>query len=90
MSKFRLPNHKLMIEKGRHLNIAKPDRKCPFCPNVEDEVYFLLHRRTISVLRESLVVTVVQTLNEEINRTDERTMFGFLLGNAQISPITPT
>ena len=87
MSKFRLSNHKLMIEKGRHLNIAKPDRKCPFCPDMEDEAHFLLHCRTFSVLRENLVDTVVQTLNEEINRNDDRTMFGYLLGNTQISPI---
>ena len=87
MSKFRLSNHKLMIEKGRHLNIAKPDRKCPFCPNVEDEAHFLLHCQTFSVLRENLVNTVVQTLNEEINRNDDRSMFGYLLGNTQISPI---
>ena len=37
MSKFRISNHKLMIENGRHFNLAKFDKKCPFCPNVEDE-----------------------------------------------------
>ena len=77
-----------MIEKGRHLNIAKPDKKRPFCLNVEDEAHFLLHCRTFSVLRENLVDnTVVQTSNEEINRNGDRTMFGYLLGNTQISPI---
>ena len=30
---------------------------------------------------------MVQTLNEEINRNDDRTMLGYLLGNTQISPI---
>ena len=54
---------------------------------MEDEAHFLLHCQTFSVLRENLVNTVVQTLNEEINRNDDRSMFGYLLGNTQISPI---
>ena len=31
MTKFRLSNHKLMIEKGTNLNLNKCERKCPFC-----------------------------------------------------------
>ena len=38
LTKFRLSNHTLMIEKGRHQNIDKNLRFCPFCPNhIEDE-----------------------------------------------------
>ena len=44
MTKFRLSNHKLMIEIGRHKNIPKELRFCPFCPNVvETEMHFILH-----------------------------------------------
>lgn len=42
-TKFRLSNHELLIEKGRHQNIDKELRFCPFCRDVvEDEIHFLL------------------------------------------------
>ena len=42
ISKFRLSNHRLMIETGRHRGLGKEERICPFCPNkVEDEYHFL-------------------------------------------------
>ena len=87
MSKFRLSNHKLMIEKGRHLNIERIDRKCPFCPAVEDETHFLLHCGTFSVMRECLLNSVRGILNENLNRNDDKVMLRYLLGNTQISPI---
>ena len=34
LSRFRLSNHQLMIEKGTHLNINRNDRNCLFCKNV--------------------------------------------------------
>lgn len=34
ISKIRLSNHDLMIEKGRHLKIRKEQRFCPFCTNI--------------------------------------------------------
>ena len=44
LTKFRLSNHVLMIEKGRHKKIDRTLRYCPFCPGVvEDEKHFLLH-----------------------------------------------
>ena len=43
MIKFRLSNHSLAIETGRHKNIPKDHRFCPFCPeDVETELHFLL------------------------------------------------
>ena len=43
MTKFRLSNHRLMIEIGRHNGIQKEMRFCPFCPGlIENEVHFLL------------------------------------------------
>ena len=42
VTKFRLSNHQLMIEKGRHKQISKEKRFCPFCPDVaEDEFHFV-------------------------------------------------
>ena len=43
LTKLRLSNHRLMIEKGRHSRIESKFRFCPFCPNeVEDEKHFLM------------------------------------------------
>ena len=42
LSRLRLSNHQLMIEKGRHQKIPKKQRFCPICPNeIEDKVHFL-------------------------------------------------
>ena len=56
ISKIRLSNHDLMIEKGRHLKIRKEQRFCPFCPNiVETEHHFILNCGTFLPLRNQLV-----------------------------------
>ena len=55
VSKFRLSNHTLMIETGRHNKIPKEIRFCPFCPNsIENEIHFLFHCPTYSIRRELL------------------------------------
>ena len=42
LTKFRLSNHKLMVEVGRYKGIPKEMRFCPFCPNtVESEIHIL-------------------------------------------------
>ena len=57
LSKIRLSNHDLMIEKGRHLVLDEYQRVCPFCPGylVEDETHFLLTCNTFSSLRDELI-----------------------------------
>ena len=41
VTKFRLSNHDLMIETGRHKRVPK-ERFCPFCPTmIENEHHFL-------------------------------------------------
>ena len=58
-TKFRLSNHTLMIEKGRHQNIDKNARFCPFCPNdIEDEVHFLMKCKCFETHRKSLFKTI--------------------------------
>ena len=45
LTKFRLSNHTLSIERGRYTTPKTPkeQRFCPFCPDqVEDELHFLL------------------------------------------------
>ena len=52
LTKFRLSNHLLMIEKGRHKDLDRTERFCPFCPkSIEDEIHFLLNCKTYQHLR---------------------------------------
>ena len=54
LSKFRLSNHELMIEIGRHKKIIKTERFCPLCPNsvIEDETHFLINCQSLNTLRK--------------------------------------
>ena len=54
-TKFRLSNHSLMIEIGRHQRIDKSLRHCPFCPSeIEDELHFLIECKTYRSHRKEL------------------------------------
>ena len=55
LTKFRLSNHNLMIETGRHKKLTKEMRVCPFCPNlVETESHFLLNCTTYNTVRDQI------------------------------------
>ena len=55
LTKLRLSNHKLMIEKGRHSGINRELRSCPFCPNrIENEKHFLIECQAYKRLRSNL------------------------------------
>ena len=77
VSKFRLSNHTLMIETGRHNVpfIKKEFRFCPFCRTiVETETHFLLQCPTYRIRREILLQNIAEnnpefpsyTLNEKL------------------------
>lgn len=56
LTKIRLSNHSLMIEKGRHQKLDRNHRFCPFCPDVvEDEIHFLLKCKTYQSLRREFL-----------------------------------
>ena len=55
LTKFRLSNHKLMIETGRHQKVPKTERFCPFCHGmIEDEIHFLINCKQYDALRGPL------------------------------------
>ena len=55
LTKFRISNSVLMIEKGRHQNIDKNLRFCPFCVDkVEDEKHFLIECPVYKFIRSDL------------------------------------
>ena len=56
LTKFRISDHNLMIEKGRHKQIHKDLRFCPFCRDrVEDEIHFLVGCPIYNNLRRPLL-----------------------------------
>ena len=88
LTKIRLSNHPLMIEKGRHQSIEKLSRFCPFCRNqVEDEIHFLLDGRVFTHLRMELFSKIYNETEEAIpvNHTEK---FKLLLSNENITHIT--
>ena len=59
MTKFRLSNHSLMIETGRHKGIPKELRFCPFCHHaVETEVHFILICPIYDLLRTEMMRSI--------------------------------
>ena len=85
ISKIRLSNHTLMIEKGRHLKIEKTLRFCPFCPSqVETEQHFILQCKTFEVLREQLFTTLPNILHYPTMTQED--LFKFLLSNELVAP----
>ena len=79
--RFRLSNHTLMIEKGRHLKIDKHERKCIFCESeIKNEEHFLIICPIYCVGRKSLenICNEICTRYEHLN---EKQKFIFLMSN---------
>ena len=79
ISKIRLSNHDLMIEKGRHQKpvIKKELRLCPFCKNkVEYEHHFVLNCGTFSSIRNP-VLKEIETVSPHFKylRSQEKLIF---------------
>ena len=89
LTKLRLSDHTLAIEKGRHQDIIQCDRKCPFCPeNVEDEFHFLIKCPVYKSLRESLFDDINILCIGFFYPLDERFLMWFLVNNPIISEST--
>ena len=93
LTKLRLSNHKLMIEKGRHTRpkTHKSLRLCPFCPDqVEDEKHFLIGCQTYKHFRSNLY-NEVKNIYPTITNQPHEYRFLNLMGDAntvQISRFT--
>ena len=80
LTKLRLSNHQLNIEKGRHDNIPKEMRFCPFCTNsVENEVHFLIQCKTYDTLRKNFMVKYSN--NENFKNLDPIKQFSQILAD---------
>jgi hypothetical protein len=81
ITKFRLSNHRLMIETGRHKKIPKELRFCPFCPGaVETEMHFLLLCPVYNSLRTEMMLPI-SILKPSFTFYTKEEQFQFLLSN---------
>ena len=64
VTKFRLSNHKLMIEVGRHQGMEVNERLCPFCTqSIEDELHFLLYCPTYEAQRNKFLSPICSQIH---------------------------
>ena len=52
ITKFRISDHNLQIEKGRYIKIPREERLCQKCSRIEDECHFFLYCEKNSTLRK--------------------------------------
>ena len=89
LTKLRLSNHNLSIEKGRHQDLHLYDRTCPFCPeHIENELHFLIKCPTYESLRRRLLDDVEVLCIGFVYPEDENFLFWLLLSNPIISDST--
>ena len=88
MTKLRLSNHKLMIEKGRHQGLEKEERICPFCTSVEDEIHFLTECEVFTPLRRDLL-TQAQNISKspQMRHLQGKDLFKFLLQREDLAKL---
>lgn len=60
ITKMRISDHNLMIEKGRHLKIPREKRLCTSCNTMEDEAHFILYCKKIAKLRDNFIGNVIK------------------------------
>ena len=94
LSKFRLSDHKLMIEEGRRVRprINREDRKCPNCKVIEDEVHFLIDCEKYKKERETAFQAINQFFPTFDSITQSRDKFIFLMSqeNVEVTLIITT
>ena len=69
LTKFRISNHKLMIETGRYQHSEIPADVC-FCPvcatsEIENEEHFIINRKKYEVVREKFLDEIKLVINSK-------------------------
>ena len=84
LTKFRLSDHHLMIEKGRHKGLDKTVRFCPFCVDkVEDEIHFLIKCPLYGHLR-ARVLDLLFANYINVEAIPEKDLFCYLMSLSSI------
>ena len=85
LSKFRLSNHKLMIEIGRHMKLQIHERICQVCQKcVEDEVHFLINCEPYEAIRIPLFDYCTELKSRFPYYTDEE-KFIFIMTSSHLA-----
>lgn len=85
LSKFRVGNHNLEIEVGRHNNTPVNKRICKLCNNgVEDEIHFLLQCKFLKKHRESFIQDIMNDV-PNLKDCNESEFFVWLMSCEQKS-----
>ena len=74
ITKLRISEHNLLIEKGRHLNIPREQHLCSHCKCIDDEKHFLLHC-TINFELRSSFLNILNNENQIFNNLSESENF---------------
>lgn len=64
IAKLRMSDHNLMIERGRHLKLAREERLCTLCNLVDDEKHFLLECKYNSDIRSLFLDFIIEENSE--------------------------
>jgi hypothetical protein len=84
ITKLRISEHNLLIEKGRYLNIPREQRLCSHCKCIDNEKHFLLHFKINSELRSSFL-NILNNENQIFNNLSESEKLSYIL-----NPSTPS
>lgn len=71
ITKFRLSDHSLLIEKGRYFKIPREERLCHKCKILEDEKHFLLYCDYNKTLRNAFFEHICTENNNFYNLNEE-------------------
>ena len=89
LTRFRLSNHNLMVEKGRHQAKNLYDRTCPLCPNhIENEFHFLIECPMYKHPRVRLFNDISKITVGFYYPENEQFLFWFLHNNYNIAHLT--
>ena len=79
-----------MLEKGRHLNIEKNQRFCPFFPSqIETEKHFMLECKAYTPIRNCLLRTICAIQPQFIMLTEHEKFVSLLSDEKFIPGIAP-
>ena len=78
ITKFRISDHSLLIEKGRYFKIPREERLCHKCKILEDEKHFLLYCEYNKTLRNDFFHHIC-TENNNFNNLNEEEKIHYLL-----------
>ena len=84
ITKLRISEHNLSIEKGRHLNIPREQRLYSHCKCIDDKKHFHLHCTINSELRSSFL-NILNNENQIFNNLSESEKRSYIL-----NPSTPS